>query len=463
MLFVAGVRWSHLAGSRRPRSRSRSRCSGCCRRPGVERAQALPGGTPHRLHASRRTTRAGATYNLTQSITAVGAGGLRGRGVVGATQTGLNYLPEHATDFAFASLAEQRGFFGASILLLLYLLVVWRGLKIVAGARDLFCAIVAGGIVFMFLFQVFVNVGMTMGIAPITGIPLPFVSVGGSSMITNLLAIGDPAGDPRAPRRTAARMRRVRKLGPLAVLRSSGSCAAAAAIRARSPSRARASSYRCSRGSCAPAARPARCRGPARRRGRARLDRRADERARSARPRAGVPIVAVTEGETLPYVLATDIVRVAPGAGLPGRARSPRRSRGGSARTGPALAARLPVLRARGVRRADPHFSRRNGLIGAAIFVPGVDMPVLTLNQMRLVLRIALAHGEPVDTRAGARARRRRRRRLRLPRPRARAARPGPVAGWAVKGAIAYAGTRAIGEAAVRYFEARSRLRPDRS
>lgn len=132
----------------------------------------------------------GATYNLRQSITAVGAGGLRGRGVIGATQTRLNYLPEHATDFAFASLAEERGFFGVSVLLLLYLLIVWRALKIVAGARDLYLAIVAGGITFMFLFQVFVNSAMTMGIAPITGIPLPFVSVGGSSMITNFLAMG---------------------------------------------------------------------------------------------------------------------------------------------------------------------------------------------------------------------------------------------------------------------------------
>jgi rod shape determining protein RodA len=132
----------------------------------------------------------GATYNLRQSITAVGAGGLRGRGVLGATQTRLDYLPEHATDFAFASLAEERGFFGASILLLLYLLVVWRALKIVTSARDLYGAIVAGGIAFMFMFQVFVNSAMTMGIAPITGIPLPFVSVGGSSMITNFLAFG---------------------------------------------------------------------------------------------------------------------------------------------------------------------------------------------------------------------------------------------------------------------------------
>jgi rod shape determining protein RodA len=133
---------------------------------------------------------AGTTYNVTQSITSVGAGGVNGRGVKGATQTSLNYLPEHTTDFVFASLAEQRGFVGASVLLLLYLLVVWRGLKVVAVARDPFCAIVAGGIVFMFLFQVFVNVGMTMGIAPITGIPLPFLSVGGSSMVTNFLAIG---------------------------------------------------------------------------------------------------------------------------------------------------------------------------------------------------------------------------------------------------------------------------------
>jgi len=133
---------------------------------------------------------AGSTYNINQSITAVGAGGVRGRGVQGATQTALDYLPEHATDFVFASLAEQRGFVGATILLLLYLLVVWRGLRIVTVARDGYCSIVAGGIVVAFLFQVFVNIGMTMGIAPITGIPLPFVSVGGSSMIANLAAMG---------------------------------------------------------------------------------------------------------------------------------------------------------------------------------------------------------------------------------------------------------------------------------
>jgi len=132
----------------------------------------------------------GSTYNVRQSITAVGSGAATGRGVAGATQTSLDFLPEHATDFVFASFAEQRGFVGAGFLLLLYLLVVWRGLRVVASARDPYSAIVAGGIVFAFLFQIFVNVGMTIGIAPVTGIPLPMVSVGGSSMIANLLAIG---------------------------------------------------------------------------------------------------------------------------------------------------------------------------------------------------------------------------------------------------------------------------------
>jgi rod shape determining protein RodA len=132
----------------------------------------------------------GSTYNITQSTTAVGAGGLDGRGVSGATQTNLNYLPEHHTDFVFASLAEQRGFFGASILLLLYLFLIWRAIKVITYATDAFAATVAGGIAFLLLVQIFINVGMTIGMAPITGIPLPFVSSGGSSMVMNLAAIG---------------------------------------------------------------------------------------------------------------------------------------------------------------------------------------------------------------------------------------------------------------------------------
>jgi rod shape determining protein RodA len=133
---------------------------------------------------------AGTTYNINQSVTAVGAGGVDGRGSGGATQTNLDFLPEHATDFIFASLAEQRGFLGAAVLLLLYALIVWRGIRIVAVADSLFAAIVAGAIVSALLFQVFLNVGMTIGVAPITGIPLPFVSYGGSSMITSLVMIG---------------------------------------------------------------------------------------------------------------------------------------------------------------------------------------------------------------------------------------------------------------------------------
>jgi rod shape determining protein RodA len=132
----------------------------------------------------------GATYNVNQSIIAVGSGGATGPGALGPTQTDQRFLPEHATDFAFASMAERHGFVGAAFLLMLYLLVVWRGLKVVAAARDAFSAIAAGGIVFAFLIQVFINVGMTIGVAPVTGIPLPMVSVGGSSMVANLLAIG---------------------------------------------------------------------------------------------------------------------------------------------------------------------------------------------------------------------------------------------------------------------------------
>jgi rod shape determining protein RodA len=131
-----------------------------------------------------------ARYNVEQSIAAVGSGEVNGRGVDNATQTRLDFLPEHHTDFIFASFSEQRGFIGASVLLALYLLVLWRGLRVVTVAHDLYSAIAAGGIVVALLFQIFVNIGMTMGIAPITGIPLPFVSVGGSSMIANLAAMG---------------------------------------------------------------------------------------------------------------------------------------------------------------------------------------------------------------------------------------------------------------------------------
>ena len=189
VLFVAGTRWMHLAALAAAVAVAAVAILWALPAAGVEvlkpyQSDRLTGFTDPDEDPS------GTTYNVNQSITAVGAGGLRGRGVEGATQTNLDYLPEHATDFAFASFAEQRGFLGASGLLGLYLLVLWRGLRIVAGARDAFSAMVAGGIVVALLFQIFVNIGMTIGIAPITGIPLPFVSVGGSSLITNLVAVG---------------------------------------------------------------------------------------------------------------------------------------------------------------------------------------------------------------------------------------------------------------------------------
>jgi len=188
-LFVAGIRWSHLAILASIGALVIASVVWFLPGAGIEILQ------PYQTARLTGFTNpdsdpSGATYNVTQSITAVGSGGLNGRGVEGATQTRLDYLPEHHTDFVFAALAEQRGFFGAAILLGLYLLVVWRGLRVIAVARDAFSAIVAGGIVIAFLFQVFVNVGMTMGIAPVTGIPLPFVTVGGSSMVANLIAIG---------------------------------------------------------------------------------------------------------------------------------------------------------------------------------------------------------------------------------------------------------------------------------
>ena len=180
VLFVSGVRWLHLA-----------LIAGVALVAVLGVLWWLPAAGVNVLKPYQTARLSdSSSYNLTQSKIAVGAGGLRGRGVAGATQTALDYLPAHATDFAFASLAEQRGFLGASVLLLLYLLIVWRGLKIVTRARDLYCAIVAAGIVFALLVQIFVNVGMTMGIAPITGIPLPFISVGGSAMISNLAAVG---------------------------------------------------------------------------------------------------------------------------------------------------------------------------------------------------------------------------------------------------------------------------------
>jgi rod shape determining protein RodA len=128
-------------------------------------------------------------YQINQSLTAIGSGGKTGRGDE-ATQTKLDFLPEHHTDFVFSVVGEEFGFVGAALVLSLFALLIWRALKTLTMAKNFYGALVAGGITAMLMFQVFVNVGMTIGIMPITGIPLPLMSYGGSSVITTLMAIG---------------------------------------------------------------------------------------------------------------------------------------------------------------------------------------------------------------------------------------------------------------------------------
>jgi rod shape determining protein RodA len=128
-------------------------------------------------------------YQLAQSKIAIGAGQKTGRGA-SANQTKLNFVPEDHTDFIFAAVGEQYGFLGAGLVLCLYALLIWRTLRILVMSKDLFGSLVAGGVAAMLMFQVFVNVGMTIGIMPITGVTLPLMSYGGSSVITTLLAVG---------------------------------------------------------------------------------------------------------------------------------------------------------------------------------------------------------------------------------------------------------------------------------
>ena len=129
-------------------------------------------------------------YQLNQSIIGIGAGQKTGRGADGATQTKLNFLPEHHTDFVFSVVGEAYGFLGCALILSLYALLIWRGLRILTMAKNLYGALIAGGITAMLMFQVFVNVGMTIGIMPITGVPLPLMSYGGSSVLVTFLALG---------------------------------------------------------------------------------------------------------------------------------------------------------------------------------------------------------------------------------------------------------------------------------
>jgi rod shape determining protein RodA len=131
-----------------------------------------------------------AGYNRQQAEIAIGSGGLFGRGYLEGTQTNLDFVPEQHTDFVFTVVGEELGFAGALFLLLLFGILLWRAFRIAALAADPFGRLLAVGVAVIMAFQVFVNVGMTLGIMPITGIPLPLVSYGGSALITNLAAVG---------------------------------------------------------------------------------------------------------------------------------------------------------------------------------------------------------------------------------------------------------------------------------
>jgi rod shape determining protein RodA len=129
------------------------------------------------------------SYQINQSQIAVGSGGKTGRGD-DATQTQAGFLPERHTDFIFAVVGERFGFVGAAFLLSLYALLIWRALRILTLSKNMYGAMIAGGIAAMLMFHVFVNVGMNVGVAPITGIPLPLMSFGGSSVVVTLMTIG---------------------------------------------------------------------------------------------------------------------------------------------------------------------------------------------------------------------------------------------------------------------------------
>ena len=130
------------------------------------------------------------TYNINQSKTAIGAGGALGEGLFQGSQTRLGNVPEQHTDFIFTAVGEQLGFVGSSTLLALFSIIAWRVWRTAQLARDEFGMLVCVGVLALFMFQIFENVGMTMGIMPVTGIPLPLVSYGGSSTITYFIALG---------------------------------------------------------------------------------------------------------------------------------------------------------------------------------------------------------------------------------------------------------------------------------
>ena len=132
----------------------------------------------------------GAGYHIIQSMIAVGSGEIFGKGFLSGSQTQLKFLPEQQTDFVFSVFAEEWGFIGGLILIVMFMAIIFWGLKIALQARDLLGTIIAFGITALISWEVFINIGMVLGILPVVGIPLPFLSYGGSSMLSLMAAIG---------------------------------------------------------------------------------------------------------------------------------------------------------------------------------------------------------------------------------------------------------------------------------
>jgi rod shape determining protein RodA len=189
LLFVAGAPWRHFVALGALFAISVSIVLVVAPRAGVEvlhpyQVQRLTSF----LHPAADSSEA--SYQQEQAKTAIGSGEKTGRGVAHATQTSLGFLPEHHTDFIFAVIGETYGFAGCALILSLYALLIWRGLHVLTIAKNLFGALIAGGITVMLLFQLFVNIGMNVGIMPITGVTAPLLSFGGSSMLSTFLALG---------------------------------------------------------------------------------------------------------------------------------------------------------------------------------------------------------------------------------------------------------------------------------
>ncbi len=132
----------------------------------------------------------GGGYHLIQSRIAIGAGGLWGKGLSHGTQTQLGFIPEQHTDFIFSAIGEELGFVGAMLVLVLFWIICWRLIAIANSAQDNFGSLLAIGVFSMIVFQVFINIGMTIGLTPVTGIPLPWLSYGRSALLTNFVALG---------------------------------------------------------------------------------------------------------------------------------------------------------------------------------------------------------------------------------------------------------------------------------